>query len=70
VRDGDPDPEEVFVGEGDWEPDPEGVGDTGLYETEKTGSPCAFVAMAMGLVNWTVAEVVAGTATPVDAKSR
>lgn len=48
----------------------EGLGDTGVYETEKTGSPCAFVAMSMGLVNWRLVDVFAGTATPVDAKSR
>jgi len=50
--------------------DPEGVGDTGPYDTEKTGSPCAFVAMSMGLVNWMSVVVLGGTDTPVDAKSR
>ena len=49
--------------------DPEGVGDTGIYDTEKTGSPLSFVAMSMGLVNWMSVVVFGGTATPVDAKS-
>ena len=61
--------EEVLVGEGLADPDTEGLGDTGLYETEKTGSPCAFVAMSMGLVNWMSVDVLGETATPVDVKS-
>ena len=68
-QEGDPVSEEVLVGEGLADSDTEGVGDTGLYETEKTGSPCAFVAMSMGLVNWMSVVVFAGTATPVDVKS-
>ena len=65
----------VLVAEGDADSDVEdvsdgeGVGDTGTYEIEKTGSPCAFVAMSMGLVNWMSVVVFAGTATPVDVKS-
>jgi len=60
-KEGDSDPEEVLVGEG--------LGDTGLNETEKTGSPFAFVAISMGLVNRMSVVVFAGTVTPVDAKS-
>ena len=69
-QEGDSDPEEVLVEEGLGDPDTEGLGDTGLYETEKTGSPCSFVAMSMGLVNWMSVDVLGGTATPVDVKSR
>ena len=69
-QEGDSDPEEVLVGEGLGDSDTEGLGDTGLYDTEKTGSPCAFVAMSMGLVNWRSVVVFAGTVTPVEVKSR
>jgi hypothetical protein len=68
-QEGDSVAEEVFVGEGLADSDTEGLGDTGPYETEKTGSPCAFVAMSIGLVNWMSVVVFAGTATPVEVKS-
>ena len=63
VAEGDADAVSEVVSDG------EGVGDTATYEIEKTGSPCAFVAMSMGLVNWMSVVVFAGTATPVDVKS-
>ena len=63
VTEGDADADVEVVSDG------EGVGDTGPYDTEKTGSPLSFVAMSMGLVNWTLVVVLGGTATPVDVKS-